>query len=245
MRVTFPEVLQVTVDDSMTCDTDVTSAYNTGGPTCTSGIDTTSGDQDSYIQIDNLKSRWFQYEVFISGIVNPPSAIFTRDIIVATCATADCDPDDYIEESDRNSLQWSSATLDVENIEIRSDNMLNGGEEVTLNYTVIISNKITPQGIVYLVLPKQNYWFIEEGAARKDCLLYDCEDRDLVLNVYTATSSSATFDTEIATIEVFYNVDGLDELHDIMEIYLDNDEDIVAGLNVRFSIYPCKNPPTL
>ena len=123
--------------------------------------------------------------------------------------------------------------------------MLNGAEEVTLNYTVIIQNKITPKGIVYLVLPKQNYWFIDEGAPRKDCLLYDCEERDLVLTILTATSSSSSFSTEVPVAEVFFNVDGQDDKNDILEILLDNEEDIAAGLNVRFSIYPCKNPPTL
>ena len=75
---------------------------------------------------------------------------------------------------------------------------MNGAEEVTLNYTIIIQNKITPKGIVYLTLPKQNYWFIDDGAPRVDCLLYECEDRDLELTVLTATSSSAAFETEVA-----------------------------------------------
>jgi len=49
MRVTFPEELGMSVDDSMTCETSATSAYNSGGPTCTSGIDDTSGNQDVYV----------------------------------------------------------------------------------------------------------------------------------------------------------------------------------------------------
>ena len=123
--------------------------------------------------------------------------------------------------------------------------MLTGAEEVTLSYTLIVNNKITPRGIVNLVLPKQNYWFIDFGAPSKDCLLYDCEESDLELTVLTADYYSSTFKTEVAVSEVYYLVDGKDELHDIMEIHLSNEEDIEAGQNVRFSIYPCKNPPSL
>ena len=65
------------------------------------------------------------------------------------------------------------------------------------------------------------------------------------MKILTATSSSSSFDTEVPFAEVYYNVDGLDDKNDIMEILLDNEEDIAAGLNVRVSIYPCKNPPTL
>jgi len=65
------------------------------------------------------------------------------------------------------------------------------------------------------------------------------------LTILTATSSSSSFDTEVPVDEVFFNVDGFDDKNDVLEILLDNEEDIAAGLNVRFSIYPCKNPPTL
>ena len=49
MRVTFPEELGMSVDDSMTCETSATSGYNSGGPSCTHGIDDTSGNQDVYV----------------------------------------------------------------------------------------------------------------------------------------------------------------------------------------------------
>lgn len=65
------------------------------------------------------------------------------------------------------------------------------------------------------------------------------------MTILTATSSSSSFDTEVPVDEVFFNVDGFDDKNDVLEILLDNEEDIAAGLNVRFSIYPCKNPPTL
>lgn len=124
--------------------------------------------------------------------------------------------------------------------------MYNGAELVTFDYDVIIDNKITPNGIVTLVLPKQNYWFMRQGANIRECLIYDCDDTALKVTVKTAVSQSASYDTIIPVSEFFYNFEeGGDTDHDQLQILLANEEDIEPGLSIKFQIYPCKNPPTL
>lgn len=116
---------------------------------------------------------------------------------------------------------------------------------MTFDYTIILGNKLPPRSYVYLVLPKQNYYFVNLGATLTECLLYDCDDRFLSVKALTARSSSGSFDTEVPITDAYYNFDGRDELHDVIEISLNNEEDIEAGYNLKFQIYPCKNPPTL
>jgi hypothetical protein len=76
-------------------------------------------------------------------------------------------------------------------------------------------------------------------------LLYECYDNDLVVTAAYATSGGATTETSIDITDVYFDMEATDNLHDTFEITLANSIDIPKGYELRFTIFPCKNPPSL
>jgi hypothetical protein len=149
-----------------------------------------NADGDSYITIKTLKPQQFSYSIDIDGIVNPGSGRSVSTIECATCKTTACDT--FVEEYTRNRLSFSPITLPASNVEVVSDNMQNGAEKTTLSYEIIIGNPLLANGIVNMIIPKQNYWFIPLGAPSRECMLMDCDDTKLTVKAYQAASRTAS-----------------------------------------------------
>ena len=244
MKIVFPEELGMSVDASMSCDALDTSVYvdDVVPTSCTYGIDDSSGNDDLYLKIATLKPREFSYGIIIIGLVNPASAQRTTDIHCYTCSDFDCD--NIVEESTRNRFQWIPDVLDANNVEILSDSLVNGAEDVTFRYDIVLGNKIVPEGVVTLVFPKQNTYFIGDlGAPVRECLLYDCNEALLEVKVVTAFSKIAIAEDEIEIDFFEFLFEEADEMHDQIAIYLKNTVPVDEGLVMRISLFPFKNPP--
>ena len=165
----------------------------------------------------------------------------TSDIGCYTCSDLTCDT--IVEDSTRNRLQWESAILSTANVAVSSDSNVNGAEDVTFRYDMILGNKITADGIVTLVIPKQNYYFVGDlGASVRECMLMDCDESLLEVSVKTALSSIAVVETDVEVDFVDFLFEEADELHDWFTIWLKNTDPIEAGLQLRVYLYPFKNP---
>jgi hypothetical protein len=80
---------------------------------------------------------------------------------------------------------------------VTSNSLINGEEGITFTYDINIANKLLPNSVVYLKLPKQNTAFFSLGATTRECLLFECDDSNMVVTVMTAPSSSLDPDTTI------------------------------------------------
>lgn len=69
-----------------------------------------------------------------------------------------------------------------------------------------------------------------------------CDDSVMVVTVSSALSNSATSSTTIAIDKVLFIVEDTSNDHDTFKIYLGNTAVITAGKELRFRIYPVKNP---
>jgi hypothetical protein len=67
----------------------------------------------------------------------------------------------------------------------------------------------------------------------------------MVVTAAYATSNGATIETIIDLNDVYFMFEEIDLLHDTFEISLANTVEIPAGYELRFTIFPCKNPPSL
>ena len=76
-------------------------------------------------------------------------------------------------------------------------------------------------------------------------MLYDCFGGDMALTAAYATSNSASTQTTITIDDYYFTLEKTDENHDTIEIFLGNTAEIPSGYELRFTIFPIKNPASL
>ena len=64
-------------------------------------------------------------------------------------------------------------------VSIRSTNHLNGETGSTLEFGILLGNKLVTNGAIVIDLPKQNYWFTFLGAPNRECLVENCDGSNL------------------------------------------------------------------
>jgi hypothetical protein len=136
------------VDGSISCSTTDTGRYD-GTPICSTGVD---ANNVVWIKVQTLITQQFSYLIAIDGIVNPKSAKSVADVACHTCTDTSCSS--FIESYDRIRLQFNSVNLLTSAITVSGDSLVNGAEEVTIKYDIVIGNPLPALGIVYLHVPK-------------------------------------------------------------------------------------------
>ena len=74
---------------------------------------------------------------------------------------------------------------------------MNGETGSTLEFGILLGNKLLKDGTITIDMPKQNYWFSSLGAPNRECLLEDCDGSKAQITVAWAESDVALFETNI------------------------------------------------
>ena len=156
-----------------------------------------------------------------------------------------------------NLRNYIEVELDNKNVLIESDSNVNGAENVTLTYKIIIESPLEPEAIIKLYIPIASYEFLQLGLndpTKYHCMIQDC-NREYTLKggIFASPSPLSEIETEIPYkandpfIMIIYD-DSLDNgdprstYRNTLEIYLDNKELIEKGTQLRIRMYPMKNP---
>ena len=163
MRLTFTAASMIYPTIPVSCqaagDTSVYTAIS-----CDSFLTT-----DPYVIVTGLKPGMFQYQVEITSIINAPAQKLVNDILCEFCNDNNCNS--ISEVGDYTQITYKADNFTEADISIRSTKFLNGETEATLEYGILLSNKIVPDGSITLDIPKQNYWFFFQGAPNRECMV--------------------------------------------------------------------------
>lgn len=189
MKFTFTEASGIMPTTPIACAAaGDTTAYNAIGCTATLGT-------DPYVIVTGLNSNKFQYQVEITSIVNAPSTALVTDILCEFCADSTCSS--VVEEGDKSQITFTADVLRADDVSIRSTNHLNGETGSTLEFGLLLGNKLVKDGTIIIDMPKQNYWFTFLGSPNRECLVEDCDGAVAQITVAWAESDVATVENNI------------------------------------------------
>ena len=154
MKFTYSVESRIIPASSIACTASGdTSVFTTGVPACATAPGVDAGTGDAYIIATGLKSNEFSYSIEIQNVNNAPvSGMYSQDLKCEFCKDDLCT---QLYETGTNArITYVEAALPANDVEILSDDRMNGAEQATLTIGMLLGNLIVPEGTITLNLPK-------------------------------------------------------------------------------------------